>query len=71
MLWWDKEMKKRLEEIGLTLLMYKRYVDDINTRQSNLLDLDMRMGLGTVMQHALIGTPPEKGVRGFLLSGRR
>ena len=31
MMWWDKEMKKRLEAIGLTPLMYQRYVDDINT----------------------------------------
>ena len=30
-MWWDKEMKKRLEAIGLTPLMYQRYVDDINT----------------------------------------
>ena len=28
MLWWDKEMKKRLEGIGLAPLMYQRYVDD-------------------------------------------
>ena len=61
MMWWDKEIKKRLEAIGLTPLMYQRYVDDINTvSQSHLLDLDMRMGLGTLMQHALIGTSPEK-----------
>ena len=31
MMWWDKEIKKRLEAIGLTPLMYQRYVDDINT----------------------------------------
>ena len=31
MMWWDKEMKKRLEAIGLTALMYQRYVDVVNT----------------------------------------
>ena len=34
MMWWFKEMKKRLEAIGLTPLMYQGYVDDINTLSS-------------------------------------
>merc|ERR1712121_361141 len=28
--WWDKEMKKILDEEQIEILMYKRYVDDIN-----------------------------------------
>ena len=30
MVWWDKELKKRLYESNIILLLYKRYVDDIN-----------------------------------------
>ena len=30
MTWWDKCMKKLLEEKGINVKMYKRYVDDIN-----------------------------------------
>ena len=30
MSWWDKEMIKRLTECGFEVLLYKRYVDDIN-----------------------------------------
>ena len=29
MTWWDKELLKRLEELGIDLIVYKRYVDDI------------------------------------------
>ena len=29
MTWWDKELLKKLEEIGIRPIMYKRYVDDI------------------------------------------
>ena len=31
MMWCDRQMMKRLGDIGLTPLMYQRYVDDINT----------------------------------------
>ena len=31
MMWWDREIKARLSNLGLPPLMYKRYVDDINT----------------------------------------
>ena len=30
MTWWDKELLRKLEEIGIEVLMYKRYIDDIN-----------------------------------------
>ena len=30
MSWWDKELKKRLKEDGMDIILYKRYVDDIN-----------------------------------------
>ena len=30
MMWWDKKMKERLNEEGIKLQLYKRYVDDIN-----------------------------------------
>ena len=30
MMWWDEQLRHRLEERGLRVLMYKRYVDDIN-----------------------------------------
>ena len=28
--WWDRQMRARIEENGMKILMYKRYVDDIN-----------------------------------------
>ena len=30
MVWWDRQFKIRMDENGLGLRMYKRYVDDIN-----------------------------------------
>ena len=30
MQWWDKQMNMKLEENGVRVKMYKRYVDDIN-----------------------------------------
>ena len=30
MIWWDRQLKQRLEDESVTVLMYKRYVDDIN-----------------------------------------
>ena len=30
MLWWDGKFKERLLEFGVKVLLYKRYVDDIN-----------------------------------------
>ena len=30
MRWWDKKLLAKLQDIGLTTLLYKRYVDDIN-----------------------------------------
>ena len=30
MVWWDRELKARVERLGTPLYMYKRYVDDIN-----------------------------------------
>ena len=30
MSWWDKQMKKRMSEKNVEVVMYKRYVDDIN-----------------------------------------
>ena len=30
MLWWDGRFKAKLQEMGIEVLMYKRYVDDIN-----------------------------------------
>ena len=30
MVWWDRELKARVERLGIPLYMYKRYVDDIN-----------------------------------------
>ena len=30
MCWWDKEFIKRMEEAGVDVIMYKRFVDDIN-----------------------------------------
>ena len=30
MSWWDKQMKKRMSEENIEVVMYKRYVDDIN-----------------------------------------
>ena len=29
MMWWDRELKGRLEGIGMTTKVYQRYVDDI------------------------------------------
>ena len=29
MTWWDKELLKKLEELAIDLILYKRYVDDI------------------------------------------
>ena len=31
MAWWDKQFLKKLDELGILQLLYKRYVDDINT----------------------------------------
>ena len=30
MSWWDKQLINRLEEVGIEVMLYKRYVDDIN-----------------------------------------
>ena len=30
MVWWDRQFKIKMDENGLRLRMYKRYVDDIN-----------------------------------------
>ena len=30
MSWWDKRMRRKIEEKGIKVIMYKRYVDDIN-----------------------------------------
>ena len=30
MIWWDRTLKQRLENFGMLVAMYKRYVDDIN-----------------------------------------
>ena len=30
MVWWDRELKARVERLGIPLYMYKRYVEDIN-----------------------------------------
>ena len=30
MVWWDRQLKIKMDENGLRLRMYKRYVDDIN-----------------------------------------
>ena len=30
MVWWDRQFKVKMDENGLRLRMYKRYVDDIN-----------------------------------------
>ena len=30
MLWWDRELKTRMENLKIECRMYKRYVDDIN-----------------------------------------
>ena len=30
MMWWDKELLKRVQNLGIEVLLYKRYVDDIN-----------------------------------------
>ena len=30
MTWWDKNMRKKIEENGLEIVIYKIYVDDIN-----------------------------------------
>ena len=30
MIWWDQQLKLRLNNLGLFVAMYKRYVDDIN-----------------------------------------
>jgi len=31
MSWWDKQFLEKLRRIGIETLLYKRYVDDINT----------------------------------------
>ena len=36
MVWWDKELKRRLYENNIILLVYKRYVDDITFIIDNL-----------------------------------
>ena len=30
MMWWDRELLKRTRRLGLEVILYKRYVDDIN-----------------------------------------
>ena len=30
MAWWDREFKKKLEEVGIQLKLHERYVDDTN-----------------------------------------
>ena len=30
MRWWDRELLKKLEEVGMEVKMYERYVDDID-----------------------------------------
>ena len=30
MKWWDKEMLRRMNDVGIEVKMYERYVDDIN-----------------------------------------
>ena len=32
MIWWDKQYIRKTNELGLTLMLYKRYVDDITNR---------------------------------------
>ena len=34
MSWWDKEFLKKLRSLGIEVLKYKRYVDDINNSSS-------------------------------------
>ena len=39
MVWWDRELIKRLEARGMKVLLYLRYVDDINIVVKNMLGL--------------------------------
>lgn len=34
MIWWDRQLKMRMDENELRLRLYKRYVDDINVVMS-------------------------------------
>ena len=35
MCWWDRELVRKMEEAGLGVVLYKRYVDDINLVMRN------------------------------------
>ena len=49
MVWWDRQMVKKLEESGMELRMYKRYVDDINVIM-NASAAGLRFEEGNVIQ---------------------
>ena len=34
MVWWDGELKRKMENVGLKLWLYKRYIDDIDSIMS-------------------------------------
>ncbi len=50
MLWWDGKFKEKLQELGIEVLMYKRYVDDINMCT---IVVDLRITYGN--RHIVIG----------------
>ena len=37
MIWWDQQLKLRLNSLGLFVAMYKRYVDDIDITAKRVL----------------------------------
>merc|ERR1719206_403083 len=64
MVWWDRQLKQRLEEINVRLRMHQRYVDDTNVMTKATPVGARYNGDGLVTDGASIGEdealPPDK-----------
>eukprot|EP00794_Sanderia_malayensis_P001548 gene1548-1711_t len=49
MVWWDRELKRRLQNHGIEIQLYKRYVDDTNIVVKTVTDMDARPNDETIM----------------------
>eukprot|EP00794_Sanderia_malayensis_P018543 gene18543-20404_t len=49
MVWWDRELKRRLQNHGIEIQLYERYVDDTNILVKTVTDMDARPNDETIM----------------------
>ena len=69
MLWWDKKFKDKLKQLGVEVLLYKRYVDDINMCTVEIEE-DVRYENGQVIRSERNGTIDPGDARTFELIRR-